>query len=448
MNNNKIEILSKLTCLLLYLSLILGFYLNENLAGGAIIDFNIHIPILNAFKENYLLNFLRYKDFGSDHSPFFFSFLNFISFPLNNLEFSFNRAVNFEGNHSKDIYGTKFTALRLLYLHICLLAPVMFYKCLRIKYADCNKFILLILSLLILTSPYFRSYAIWPGETNLGLVFLLCSIYFFLKLETEKENKKKLIFIFLNVLFFALSAYARPIYSLISLYFFYKIYEKFKFSNELLIFIILNILLATPAFYYFFILDQYPFNYGINFFDEPTTVLYSTNIILISTIILFYTIPFLAVNKDFFFKEIFIFKRSNFLIFVITLIFILLLGFNFNYSNEMNGGGFFYKASNVIFNNNLLLYIIALFSVFILLKIITKNKINDIILIVLLFTFDPDPWVYHKSYDPLLLVIFLLLFQDKLFKNLNKNNQNIFALIFFIYFISIYILYFNIRIIF
>ena len=158
MNTNKIEILSKLICLLLYLSLILGFYLNENLAGGAIADFNIHIPILNAFKENYLLNFLRYKDYGYDHSPFFFSFLNFINFPLNNLEFSFNSAVNFEGTQLK-IFGTKFTALRLLYLHICLLAPIMFYKCLRIRYSDCNKFILLILSSLILLSPYFRSYA-------------------------------------------------------------------------------------------------------------------------------------------------------------------------------------------------------------------------------------------------------------------------------------------------
>jgi len=447
MNTNKIEILSKLICLLLYLSLILGFYLNENLAGGAIADFNIHIPILNAFKENYLLNFLRYKDYGYDHSPFFFSFLNFINFPLNNLEFSFNSAVNFEGTQLK-IFGTKFTALRLLYLHICLLAPIMFYKCLRIRYSDCNKFILLILSSLILLSPYFRSYAIWPGYINLGFVFLLCSIYFFLKLEIETVNKKKIVFILLNVLFLALSAHAAPIYSLISLYFFYKIYEKFKFSNELLIFIIFNILLATPAFYYFFILDQYPFIYGINFFDNPTTVLYSTNIILISTIILFYTIPFIVVNKDFFYKEIFTLNRSNFLIFVITLTFTLLLIFNFYYDNKMNGGGFFYEASNIIFNNNFLLYIVAFFSIFILLKIIIKNKINDIILILLLFTLDPDPWVFHKTYDPLLLVIFLLLFQDRLFKSLNKNNQNIFALIFFIYFTSIYILYFYIRIIF
>ena len=104
--------------------------------------------------------------------------------------------------------------------------------------------------------------------------------------------------------------------------------------------------------------------------------------------------------------------------------------------------------SNITFNNNFLLYIVAFFSIFILLKIIIKNKINDIILILLLFTLDPDPWVFHKTYDPLLLVIFLLLFQDRLFKSLNKNNQNIFALIFFIYFTSIYILYFYIRIIF
>ena len=181
------------------------------------------------------------------------------------MEFVFNKSIVF---NDLDIekYQTEYNALRLLYLHICLLVPVIFYKCLRIKYKDCNKGLLIILSSILLLSPYFRAYAIWPSEINLGLLFLLSSIYFFLKLQEEKKINKKCLLIFFNVLFFALTAYCRPIYSLISIYFFYKIFSKFKFSNELYIFIISCIVLASPAFYYFFVLDQYPFTVYQNFF--------------------------------------------------------------------------------------------------------------------------------------------------------------------------------------
>ena len=92
MNNDKIKNLSKLVYTILYLSLILGFYLNEDLAGGAIRDFNFYIPVLNSFEEDFLFNFLNYKDFGLDHSPFFLSFINFINIPFYNVEFIFNKS--------------------------------------------------------------------------------------------------------------------------------------------------------------------------------------------------------------------------------------------------------------------------------------------------------------------------------------------------------------------
>ena len=62
MNNIRIETLSKLIYIFLYISLILGFYLNEDLAGGAIMDLNVHIPLLNSFKENFVFTFLNYQE--------------------------------------------------------------------------------------------------------------------------------------------------------------------------------------------------------------------------------------------------------------------------------------------------------------------------------------------------------------------------------------------------
>ena len=80
MNNNKIQIPNNfiyIVFIFLYASLLLGFYYNENFAGGAIQDFNVHIALLNSLNENFIYSFLNYKDFQTDHSPFFFFFFKF-----------------------------------------------------------------------------------------------------------------------------------------------------------------------------------------------------------------------------------------------------------------------------------------------------------------------------------------------------------------------------------
>ena len=82
MNETRIETLSKLIYIFLYISLILGFYLNEDLAGGAIMDLNVHIPLLNSFKENFVFTFLNYQEFETDHSPFYWGFINFINITI------------------------------------------------------------------------------------------------------------------------------------------------------------------------------------------------------------------------------------------------------------------------------------------------------------------------------------------------------------------------------
>jgi hypothetical protein len=444
MNNIKIKNLNKAIYISLYLSLILGFYLNEDLAGGAILDLNVHIPLLNSFKENYLYNFLNFKDFETDHSPFYWSFINFINLPFYDTEFTFNKHFVF-GNNPIEQYQKEYNALRLIYLHICLLVPVIFYKCLKIKYKDCDQNILVIISSLLLISPYFRAYAIWLGETNLALLFLLGAFYFFLRLEGEKKIKNKYLFIFLNVLFFALAAYSRPIYSLISLYFFFKIFEKFKFGRELYIFIFSSIILSFPALYYFFILEQYPFILMSNFFYNPTIDLYSTNILIISTIFLFYSIPFLIINKNIFFKQQYNFDKINISLTILTSFLTLFLIHYFNY-HVVNGGGFFYILSNKILNNNVLFYVISFFSILLLLKIIFECKINDILLIILLICFDPDLFVYHKTYDPLIFVVFLLLFENKLFSNMKKTNQKVFISNLSIFYIGVFFMYFAVRV--
>jgi hypothetical protein len=425
MNSNTIKISNKkifTIFTLLYFSLLLGFYLDENLAGGAIFDFNYHIPILNSFKDNLSYSFLNYKDFNSDHSPFFFIFLNLINMPFE---------------------GTNF--LRFIYLHISLIVPIVFYKCLIEAYKDCSKKILILISCIILISPHFRSYAIWIGDVNIALLFLLTSVLFFLKLKNEKQIHKIYSYIFLNVFCFAIAAYFRPIYSLISIYFLYQIFLKFNVSKKLLIFISLNILLSLPAFYYVFVLDNIFFTVIPSFFNNPTIHIYANNIMITSTIFLFYSLPFLWINKNNLLFKKFFFNKKELLIILLSFVFTIFLIYNFNFTSDGGGGGIFYKASQLIFKNNSFFYIVSFLSITLLLKVFFDKNINNILLILILIGFDPDYFVYHKTYDPILFCFFLLLVENLSFYKLSKNNQKKLTFNLYVFYILIFLMYIFIR---
>ena len=217
-----------------YFSLLFGFFNNEDLVGGAIQDFNFYVGLLNRFSNDFLYSFLNYKDMNSDHSTFFISLLTIINIPLENFNLINVKSIDTNDKQSILLYGHKYNFLRFIFLHICILVPFLLFKCLKIIFKDCNNITLSLLSITIILSPHFRAYAIWTGETNLGLLFLICSIYFYLKLiEINQTNKiSHFKFIFFNVLFLALSAHSRPIYSLISIFFFFKYIEMFKFKIQ------------------------------------------------------------------------------------------------------------------------------------------------------------------------------------------------------------------------
>ena len=95
---------------------------------------------------------------------------------------------------------------------------------------------------------------------------------------------------------------------------------------------------------------------------DPTLVLYSTNILISSSIFLFYLFPFLItkINKN----TISLIKIDNKqILFLLTSFLItIILIYNFNYSiSSLGGGGIFFKASQLIFNNNYLFYFISFY---------------------------------------------------------------------------------------
>ena len=141
---------------LLYISLLIGFFFNENSTGGAIIDYLNQKEILKLFALNFRETFLNYDNFSTRHSPVLIIFLSL-----------------FEKLNLSDFI------IRLIYLHLNLILPFIFFKCLKLKFKNIDRKILIILVSLIFLSPTFRSLIIWPDSRILGILFFTLSIYFF-----------------------------------------------------------------------------------------------------------------------------------------------------------------------------------------------------------------------------------------------------------------------------
>ena len=384
--------------LFLYISLLVGFYFNEDFALGYKSDYLIYRNLL--FEKDFLHSFLNFKS-GGVPVPVYLVLLSFLE------KISFNEIFT-----------------RLIFLHFSLLIPFFLYLCLKVKYKFETNDIKILLPTIIFFSPYFRSASIWLGNENISLIFLSISLYFFLKYE--KTEKKKLSFMILNTLFLALAAYIRPNYSLFGIYFFIRYYFDLNISYKLLFYIFINILLSFPAIYYVLVfnvdyVNQFLFRGEQNVLLDFNLSGFVNQFSFFLTILFFYSIPFMLLNI----RQNF--QMSNFKVenYVFSIIFLFLLIFYFDY-NFPYGGGIFFRLSNLIFENNYLFYIFSLISLnaFILIfygSIKSKDTIFDLVLLLTLFLLDIDGVFYHETYDPLLYFIFFLLIKNKIYLNFTKK---------------------------
>ncbi len=399
--------------LLLYFSLLVGFYFNEDFGLGYITDYSVLKLHASSFKKDFVKTLLNFDKLGTSHSPIYY------------ISFLFLEKISFNETFS-----------RLINLHVSLLIPYFFYLCLKIKYKFQKENLVILIPCIIFFSPYFRSSSIWLGSENLSLLFLLISFYFFLKYDAIKE--KNLSYILLNAVFLACAAYFRPIYALFSIYFFLIFYLDLKLSTKLLYYFLINILLSFPALYYVFILnvDFLTMHIGHEM-DVPRFV---NQFSITISIIFFYSIPFLLLRvRDN--LKLSLFKVENI---ILSIIFIYLLIFHFNY-NLTYGGGIFYKISLLIFDNNYLFYFFSLISLNVLFLILSdnlkvKDKISDLILFLTLIFLEPDRIFYHETYDPLLYFIFFLLVKSRLYLNFAEKLTNKKFILLILFSISFYAL--------
>ena len=108
------------------------------------------------------------------------------------------------------------------------------------------------------------------------------------------------------------------------------------------------------------------------------------------------------------------------------------------------GGGFFYKLSNFILNNNLIFIISSLLGI-ITSYILIKHEPKFLHIFIMINLMNLNYVVFQKYFEPLFLIMIIILFKNFLISNVLFNIRNILVFygLMFLYFITAYINYLN-----
>ena len=379
-----------------YLSLILGFFYDENLNYGAYNDWvGAYLNPVKDFSQNFFSTLFNYDEYGQRHSPTYLIFLSTF------LRFDFN-----------------LDQIRFLHLHLSLPLIYFFYKCLSLKFKNVKKIYLIVLSSVIFLSPTFRSLSIWPDSRLPGLMFFTITIYSFLKYQVSYSEK----YAWHTSIFLIISSYISPNFSLFFPFFFY-FFQKKLFIKKIIFLLVFNILASLPMLYYLFVLD-------INFLiagktpgiDGNTISLdfnISNKILIISTIIFFHLIPMFA-SKEHFSDLINFGKKKIIFIFPLS----ILLFYFFDYKIEFTGGGVFFNLSNFLFNNDYLFFLVAIIALISLIYLSSLHLSNLFIFSIMILS-NVQNSIYHKYYEPLTLIVFFTLLQNVKAKKFLEKKLNL-----------------------
>ena len=374
---------------LLFISIILAYFFSEDTLGGAKPDYLFHEKFIILFAEDFKNTFNNYgqDDLFARNSPIFYIFLSLI-------------------------YKAGFDLDTIRYVNIISIPLLIyiFYSCLKIRYKNITNASLMLMSFVIFLSPTVRSLTVWPYPILYGFILFLFSVKFYLKFNQVKKNKINEAL--KSTLFLALASYITPNFSVFVIFFLCKFFLEFKNSKYFFYILVLNFLLAAPAIIYYFVNDFYLIKYSVSSVDLNVKLNPFNKIVIISSLIFFYFIPFL--NKRLIIKTIDVLKDLKKEYFLI--IFLLICLFLFNFPSGKFGGGIFYHSSQYIFGNNFLLFIIFFLSIF-LFKASKLIELNNLLLFFCLILYNLQVSIYHKYFDPLILFIFLFLMSKNEIKN-------------------------------
>ena len=420
---------------LLYFSFIIGFVLDENSAGGGSYEGDITWIWKNfeIFKSNDLIDSINHPDFFGNRTP-----LHYILHTL------FNPYI-----FSIDSYRTSVFIISLS-------GPVIFYFFLKKKFETLDKQLLILISSILLLSPYYRTTAYWGLEENYGLISALLSFLFITCfLKERNENKQiKYFYLFLTIIFSSSCVYFDQKLLLIPIVCLIKIITS-KTNIKFITFALITYFILSLPFIYLII------NWGgivppttqegnpntITSFSRLTK-LYFPHVGYATTIIAFYLFPFLFFKNENLIILIkkFLLDKKNYYKISIFFIYLFYLIFYFDFKEftvekYWIGLGLFHKVSIILFNNYLLQEIFTYFVFFIswiiILIFIDKNY-KDFLIIIYFYILSLLLWPLMQEYfDPIITLSIFMIFTSKLFISY-KNT------IFLITYLSIFLICSNI----
>ena len=417
-------------------STIISFYLNINLSvitsnsgineylselniltknGGAVSDLQTHWKYIQILKED--INNLFTYELGVDYK--------LLNYPLHHLIVSQIPFVN----SSLKIY-------LLAFFIISLFLPILFYRCLIIRYGNISKEKLLVLSSIIYILPGFQYSAVWGNPHVTALFFLLFSIYFFLKLEKSNFEINK--HIYWSIFFLALAAYVKQFY--IFLFPFYLLIILKKKTLPTIKTVIFISVLGLPGL--IFLIKNPLLLFGLSL-DDINITNFPSSILISSSIIVFYLVPFIFqyfFNNNTTYKILFleIFKRKI-TILIVTLIFFLLNSY-FYYDTNI-GGGVIYKLSNIIFKNNYIFLLFAYLGIYLIIYYCKKNIYTYFLSLLLLTIFSTGFFIFQKYFEPMFFILLFVFYDKKRIEKSINPSINYIAFYFISYYLALNIVY-------
>ncbi len=428
MNERLEKIILIILTILIVLSYFVGFYFNENSAGGGKGDFyaftlkNLEFFNTNDLKE--ALGVVNTDDTGklfrSSRIPGVYIFNKFFN-PFTDSPYQY----------------------RLSILLFSLLVPILFYLSMCIKFNNTKKIYLVFLSSLILLSPYFRTSAIWGNEENFAYVSFI-STYFFLLKYLYSTNEKKFIYLTIVVFLSSLCVYFDQKFLIVPSICFFTILCKEKNLNHKIFLFLFYFILSLPIVYLVYQwggllppIDQLERDVQLGKYNFQ-------NLGYALTIISFYLTPFifyLLISK----KKLVTYLPNKLEILVYFFCIFYLIFFIFFYDisgEEFLGKGVLYKLSVLITNNQLFQKILISFGILISIRFIFtvfKNELVNLFTILFLIL---TPILYkpilHEYFDPLIFLLIFTFLKPNFFINFKSLMILFFYFTLFLGFTNIY----------
>ena len=372
-------------------SFFLGFYFDEDSAGGGKID----------LIQNEWNNIKFFKSVA-------------LSEALTSLEYRSSRNPLFLIIHKYNFLANNINGLRLSTFITGIFIFVLLYFCIKKYFENIPNSLIILLSSFIFLSPYFRTSVFWSNQEHLAILFFIISCMFLKLNDYDLKNKIKL--------------FCYPILSSLFAFFAFYVDQKFFFM-PIIVYFFFVYKNSLKFFLFFSIINFLFYRWGgiVPIESQFRIRLTPSNFNVFISNIGVYFIPFLLLNFYEKKKDYLKLKKAQilFLLIVTCLIFAFLPeqaspeggGFIFRLLYEMHNNSFIFQSW---FYVKLTLFIINIGFVYLILIFLEINFKSLTVMISLVSIYMMTYFTYQSYVDPVIFIMFYILLNVK---NINLVNQ-------------------------